>query len=107
MLFSTVLDILFLFRFGNPDWKPLAIGYLGLLLQAGGLIAIGTFISTLTRNQIIAGAVTFGICLLLWVLGLGQPVRDLDLGASDGLHVRDYALRFVRQRRAGHQGRAL
>jgi ABC-2 type transport system permease protein len=69
MLLTTVLDILFLFRYGNPDWKPLAIGYLGLLLQAGGLIAIGTFISTTTKNQIIAGAVTFGICLLLWVLG--------------------------------------
>ena len=26
------------------------------------------FISTLTRNQIIAGAATFGVCLLLWVL---------------------------------------
>jgi ABC-2 type transport system permease protein len=69
MLLATVLDILFLFRYGNPDWKPLAIGYLGLLLQAGGLIAIGTFISTMTKNQIIAGAVTFGVCLLLWVLG--------------------------------------
>jgi len=69
MLLTSVLDVLFLFRYGNPDWKPLAIGYLGLLLQAGGLIAIGTFISTLTKNQIIAGAVTFGVCLLLWVLG--------------------------------------
>jgi ABC-2 type transport system permease protein len=68
MLLSTVLDFLFLFKYGNPDWKPLAIGYLGLLLQAGGAIAIGTFISVLTRNQIIAGAVTFGILLLLWVL---------------------------------------
>jgi ABC-2 type transport system permease protein len=40
-----------------------------LLLQAGALLAIGTFISTLTKNQIIAGAATFGVCLLLWVLG--------------------------------------
>ena len=31
------------------------------------LLAIGTFISTLTKNQIIAGAATFGVCLLLWV----------------------------------------
>ncbi len=69
MLLSTVLDFVFLFRYGNPDWKPLAIGYLGLLLQAGALLAIGTFISSLTRNQIIAGAVTFGVCLMLWVLG--------------------------------------
>jgi ABC-2 type transport system permease protein len=67
MLFFTALNFAFLFRYGNPDWKPLAIGYLGLLLQAGCLLAIGTFISTLTKNQIIAGAATFGVCLLLWI----------------------------------------
>jgi ABC-2 type transport system permease protein len=69
MLGVTALDFAFLFKYGNPDWKPLAIGYLGLLLQAGALLAVGTFISTLTKNQIIAGAATFGVCLLLWVLG--------------------------------------
>lgn len=68
LLLFTAINFAFLFRFGNPDWKPLVVGYLGLLLQAGALLAIGTFISTLTKNQIIAGAVTFGICLLLWVL---------------------------------------
>ncbi len=68
MLLFTALNFAFLFKYGNPDWKPLVIGYLGLLLQAGALLAIGTFISTLTKNQIIAGAATFGVCLLLWVL---------------------------------------
>src|SRR6267154_107783 len=68
MLFLTALNFLFLFKYGHPDWKPLLIGYLGLLLQAGALLAIGTFISTLTKNQIIAGAATFGVCLMLWVL---------------------------------------
>jgi len=68
MLFFSGLSFIFLFRYGNPDWKPLLIGYLGLLLQAAGLLAIGTFISTLTKNQIIAGAATFGVCLLDWVL---------------------------------------
>ena len=68
LLLFTAINFAFLFKYGNPDWKPLAIGYLGLLLQAGGLLAVGTFISTLTRNQIIAGAATFGACLLLWVL---------------------------------------
>src|SRR6516225_1919178 len=67
-LFLIPMMTMWLFKYGNPDWKPLAIGYLGLLLQAGALLAIGTFISTLTRNQIIAGAATFGVCLLLWVL---------------------------------------
>src|SRR5438105_1153015 len=68
MLAFTALNLIFIFRYGNPDWKPVAIGYLGLILQAGGLLAIGTFISTLTRNQIIAAAVTFAVCLILWVL---------------------------------------
>ena len=67
LLFSGI-SFLFLFRYGNPDWKPLVVGYLGLLLQAAGLLAIGTFISTLTKNQIIAGALTFGVILMLWVL---------------------------------------
>src|SRR6202045_4555872 len=68
MLLLTAVNFAFVFKYGNPDWKPLAIGYLGLLLQAGALLAIGTFISTLTKNQIIAGGATFGVCLLLWVL---------------------------------------
>jgi ABC-2 type transport system permease protein len=68
MLLLTAINFLFVFHYGHPDWKPLLIGYLGLLLQAGALLAIGTFISTLTKNQIIAGAATFGVCLLLWVL---------------------------------------
>ena len=42
--------------------------YLGLLLQAGALLAIGTLISTMTRNQIIAGAATFVVCLMLLIL---------------------------------------
>ncbi len=68
LLLFTAVNFGFLFLYGHPDWKPLAVGYLGLFLQAGALLAIGTFISTLTKNQIVAGAVTFGVCLLLWVL---------------------------------------
>ena len=44
------------------------VAYLGLILQGGCLLAIGVFISTTTRNQIIAGGVTFFVCLLLWLL---------------------------------------
>ncbi len=69
MLLFTALNFAFLFKYGNPDWKPVLTAYLGLLLQAGGMLAIGTFISTTTKNQIVAGAVTFGVCLLLFVFG--------------------------------------
>jgi len=69
MLLLSAVNFVWLFKYGNPDWKPMAIGYLGLLFQASALLAVGTFISTLTRNQIISGATTFGVCLLLWVAG--------------------------------------
>jgi ABC-2 type transport system permease protein len=44
------------------------VGYLGLILQGGCLLALGTFLSTTTKNQIVAGAGTFAICLMLWVI---------------------------------------
>jgi len=62
------LNLSLLWAYGKPDWKPILVGFLGLLLQGGTLLAIGTFISTTSRNQIIAGTATFAICLLLWVL---------------------------------------
>jgi ABC-2 type transport system permease protein len=64
----SLVNVGVLFAYGNPDWHPIAAGYLGLLLQGGALLAIGTFISTTTKNQIIAGGATFAVCLLLWVL---------------------------------------
>jgi ABC-2 type transport system permease protein len=62
------INIAILYAFGRPDWKPILVGYLGLILQGGCLLAIGIFISTTTRNQIIAGGATFAVCLMLWVL---------------------------------------
>ncbi len=62
------INISILYAFGRPDLKPILVGFLGLLLQGGCLLAIGIFISTLTKNQIIAGGATFAVCLMLWVL---------------------------------------
>lgn len=52
-----------------PEWRPVLTGVLGLLLVGGSFIAIGLFVSTLTRNQIVAGTLTFGILLGVWILG--------------------------------------
>lgn len=64
----SLLNMFVLFAYGKPDWKPMLVGYLGLLLQGGALLALGTFLSTTTRNQIVAGVGTFAVCLMLWVL---------------------------------------
>ena len=68
VLAMSMINIALLFAWGKPDLKPVLVAYLGLLLQGGCLLAIGTFISTTTRNQIVAGGVTFFTCLLLWLL---------------------------------------
>jgi ABC-2 type transport system permease protein len=68
ILAISAINVALLFAWGQPDWRPILTGYLGLILQGGTVLGIGTFISTLTRNQIISGAATFAICLLLWVL---------------------------------------
>ena len=75
MLAVTLLHTGILFYFGNPDWKPIATGYLGLLLMGGCFAATGLLVSSLTRNQIVAGMVTFGVFLTLWVVNwIGQFV---------------------------------
>jgi ABC-2 type transport system permease protein len=68
MLAVTVLYMAMLFYFGNPEWRPIAAGYLGLLMMGGCFISVGLLISSLTKNQIVAGMVTFCVFLMLWVL---------------------------------------
>jgi ABC-2 type transport system permease protein len=68
MLAVTLVHIGVLFAFGNPEWKPIVTAYLGLLLMGGCFIALGLLISSLTKNQIVAGMITFAVFLMLWVI---------------------------------------
>jgi ABC-2 type transport system permease protein len=38
------------------------------MLYGAALLAVGLFISTLTENQIVAGIVTLGVILVLWLV---------------------------------------
>ena len=68
MLAVTLLHMAILFIFGDPEWKPIATGYLGLLLMGGCFLSLGLFISSLTKNQIVAAMATFAVFLMLWVI---------------------------------------
>ena len=68
MLLVTLFYIALLFVYGNPEWKPIATGYLGLLLMGGCFISVGLLISSLTKNQIVAGIATFAVFLSLWII---------------------------------------
>lgn len=54
---------------GDPDNTVIVAGYLGSLLLAGGCLAIGSFISALTKNQVIAFVISFVICFLFNLSG--------------------------------------
>ncbi len=68
LLGVTMLNIAILFVFGNPEIMPVVTGYLGLFLLGSCLISLGLFISSTTKNQVVAGAATFVVALLLWIV---------------------------------------
>jgi ABC-2 type transport system permease protein len=97
MLAVTMVHFGLLFVFGNPDWKPLAVAYLGLLLFGGCFISVGLFISSLTKNQIVAGAATFGVFLLLWVIDwIGQSLGPTGETVLKYLSMTDHLDDFVK-----------
>ena len=69
MIGLTVLYPGLVVYFARLEWGPVLTGYLGLLLMGGTFIAVGVCASSLTENQIVAAITTFGVLLLLWVLG--------------------------------------
>ncbi len=107
MLGLSFLCILMLFAYGKPDWRPILVGYLGLLLQGGCLLAIGAFVSTCTKNQIVAGVATFAICLLLWILDwMSAFDTSVTMRVIAYLSVLGHFDSFSKGR-AGYQGRHL
>ena len=55
---------------GNPDNGVIMASYIGSLLMSGGYLSIGIFISSLTKNQVIAFIVSVTVCFLFTVSGL-------------------------------------
>ena len=68
MLLVTALYVSLLFFYGSPEWRPVLTGYLGLLLLGGCFVSVGLLVSSMTKNQIVAGMATFGVFLMLWVI---------------------------------------
>ena len=55
---------------GNPDNGVIMASYIGSFLMSGGYLSIGIFISSLTKNQVIAFIVSVTVCFLFTVSGL-------------------------------------
>lgn len=62
---------------GDLDLGPVFTGYLGAFLMAGSYLAVGTFFSALTKNQIIAFIIGSLVCVFLVFAGQASMLRTL------------------------------
>jgi len=95
LTFPMVIMVAYL---GNPDPGPIITGYVGSLLMAGCYLAIGSFFSALTRNQVIAFVLAVVGCSIF--LFAGSPtVLDylstvLPMGLVEGIETLSFRSRF-------------
>ena len=71
MILAGLLNLALIWHYAStpPEWKPVLTGALALLLFGSCFLALGVFVSTLTRNQIVAGILSFCLFLGVWTLG--------------------------------------
>jgi len=97
MLALTFYYPILLMWFGDPDWGPIATGYLGLFLVGCTALAVGLFASSLTSNQIVAAVVTGGILFALWFVGMLADLLPEALGeVASYLSLSTYIPDFMR-----------
>jgi len=70
----TVLYVLVLMRHSEIDLGPVLAGYVGVLLLGFLFLAVGTFASTLTDNQLIAAIIAFAVMVALFSIGLVEQL---------------------------------
>jgi len=68
---------------GNPDNGVILASYVGSLMMAGAFLAIGSCISALTKNQVIAFIVAATVCFLFTMSGLELVLNAFRLWAPD------------------------
>lgn len=62
---------------GDPDIGLIITGYLGSLLMAGGFLAIGSFFSALSKNQVISVILAVVACVMLMLASMPTTLNYL------------------------------
>jgi len=89
--------LIWVYATNPPEWRPILTGALALLLLGGSFIALGMFLSTLTRNQIIAGILGFSLALVFWILSwLDSPTATPVMKAIGYLGITNHMEEMVR-----------
>ena len=78
---SPLVYVFVLANFTRLDYGPIAGGYLGVMLIGALFLAVGTFASSLFKNQVVSAILAFSILLFLWIGG-ALASFTLPLGAA-------------------------
>ena len=70
---------------GHPDNGAILTGYLGSLLMAGGFLAVGSCMSALTRNAVVAFILGVAACFVLLLTGLPMVLDAFRGWAAPGV----------------------
>jgi ABC-2 type transport system permease protein len=79
MILAGLVNVALLWTYASnpPEWRPVLTGTLALFLVGLSFVALGLFLSTLTRNQIVAGILGFGLALVFWIFSwFDQPTAS-------------------------------
>jgi len=102
MTAGTLIDLVPLYLFGNPQTTTIISGYIGFVLLGMACLAVGQLFSTLTHNQIVAALITVPVLLSFWFIGYLQSfqtsyvVRNLLGYLSFALHFADFVQGLIR-----------
>jgi len=95
LTFPMVITVAYL---GRPDVGPIVTGYLGSLLLAGTYLAIGSFFSSITRNQVIAFILAVVACGAFLYAGspsaMNFAASYLSSGFAEVMEVLSFQSRF-------------
>lgn len=102
MTAGTLIDLVPLYLFGNPQTTTIIAGYIGFVLLGMACLAVGQFFSALTHNQIVAALITVPVLLSFWFIGYLQSfqssytLRMLFGYLSFALHFADFVQGLIR-----------
>ena len=70
---------------GDPDISLIITGYIGTILMAGSFIAIGSFFSAISKNQVISFVLSVVACAVLVFAGMPTTLNYLSTFMPSGL----------------------
>ena len=96
MLTPTLIYLVILMYYGNPDLPVTFSSYLGIILLGNMLISLGVLTSALSSNQTVAGLLAVMASLFFWLVGeLGAIIGGIAGFIFTYLSIQEHYTDFV------------